>query len=461
VSARKARRVAGLALVVTLGACAAGPPPGPVVSPTGIVYPPGTPPAETRRSQTATLYLRQGRVARALDLALEGVAADSANPIHYFLAGTAYARLDRPSEAAEMFGRAERIYPAYELDIEPEREAAWAAAFNAGLEAYEVGDEDRAIRAWTGATAISSLRPQAHRNLASLLALDGRYAEAIEVYEDALAGLDHPPATRVLTSQEQADRSGARSDMQRELSRLLLLTDRFAEAEPLLRAQLEGDPGSVALRGDLAAALDGLGQQWEAAELYEALLEEEGLQGTQLFNLGVALFRQQSYDRAAQAFERLTELQPRSRDAWFNLANSLFAAQAWTALARAGARLVDLDPLNENARLITARALLEGGDRDGARGALQTLDRVPAFVDELQLRRAAGASSVEGALLGNTGAPRSPIRLRFTFYDDAGVPIGSDTVAVPIPEEGGRTAFRASLQLRAAAYSYEVLDTLR
>lgn len=442
------------ASIVVLG-CSARPAPGPVVSPTGTVYEPGTPPAETRRSQTATLYLRQDRVDRALELALEGVDADTANPIHYFLAGVAYVRLDRFTEADAMFAEAQRIYPAYELDIEPEREAAWASAFNAGLEAYAQGEVERTLQVWHEATVISDLRPEAHRNLASVLAIQGRYEEAVDIYREGLDGLETQPATRFFSDSEVEERAQAEREMEGELARLLLLTDRFAEAEPLFRRQLERDPTSVQLRGDLAAALTGLGRSGEARQIYTTLLSEDGLAATQLFNLGVALFRAEDFPNAADAFERLTELQPESRDAWFNYANSLFAAESWEALATVGGRLVELDPLNENAHLITARAQVERGDRDAAMKLLEIADAAPVYVSGLQLRRRGSSTSVQGQLTGNTAETGSAVRLRFTFYGAGGGALGTETVAVVVPAEGDTTGFEVTLPQVASAYRYE------
>ena len=91
------RRFAAGLLVAALIGCAGSSrgPTGPVVSPTGIVYEPGTPPSETRYSQTAALLLRSGEPERALERAEEGIRAEPGNPIHYFLGGVANARLGR------------------------------------------------------------------------------------------------------------------------------------------------------------------------------------------------------------------------------------------------------------------------------------------------------------------------------------------------------------------------------
>ena len=448
-------RLGVLALVI---AACGGPrvAPGPPVSPTGIVYPPGTPPTDTRSSQTASLYLRQNVLDRALAQALEGIEEFPDNPIHYFLAGVAHARLLSYEAADSMFDEAERIYPAYELDVEPEREAAWGQAFNAGLEAYELGEVEETIRIWTGATAIYDLRPEAHRNLASLLATEGRYDEAIETYQSALSGLDGRPATRLLAPEEVAAREEVRTDIELNLSELLLVTNRFAEAEPLLRRRLEQDPDDVELRAQLAAALSGMGRDADAREIYQSLLTEESLEITQIFSLGVGLFRSGQYLQAAEAFHRVTELQPDSRDAWFNYANSLFAAEAWESLASAGARLVQLDPLGENARLMTARAQLELGDRDAALASLDVVDQAPVYVAGLQMQRSGASINVFGRVTGNAAAPGSEIALRFTFYGEGGMFLGTETVRVAAPMEGETESFEVPFSQGASAYRYEL-----
>lgn len=458
---RSVPALVGLGVLTLMMSACGGPQraaPGPLVSPTGVVYAPGTPPTETRSSQTASLYLRQDLVDRALALALEGIEEYPGNPIHYFLAGVAHARLGSYEAADSMFDEAERIYPAYELEVEPEREAAWGQAFNAGLEAYEAGQVEETIRIWAGATTIYDLRPEAHRNLASLLGSEGRYDEAIEAYQGALSGLDRRPATRLLRPEDLEAREEVRTDLELKLSELLLLTSRFAEAEPLLRRRLEQDPDDVELRAQLAAALSGMGREAEAREIYQSLLTEESLEITQIFSLGVGLFRASQYLQAAEAFQRVTELQPDSRDAWFNYANSLFAAGAWDSLAAAGARLVELDPLGENARLMTARAQLELGDRAGALAGLDIVEQAPVYVEGLQMQRSGTSINVFGRVTGNAAEPGSEIALRFTFYGEGGVFLGAETVHVVAPAEGETVSFEVPFAQGASAYRYELLS---
>ena len=451
--------MAGFLVAAVIGcAGSSSGPAGPVVSPTGIVYEPGVPPSVTRYSQTAALLLRSGEPERALERAKEGIRAEPENPIHYFLGGIANARLGRHAEADAMLDRAERIYPAYELDVEPERLSAWAEAFNRGSEAFADGLDEEAIEFWRGATLMYRLRPEAHRNLAMLLFQEGRLEEAAEVYGDLLHGLEELPATRVLAETEMMERRQEAMETEERLAELFLLTGRFAEAEPLLRARLSRDPSSTETRQSLASALAGQ-ERWEEARLiYDALLSEQSLAETELYNLGVALFRAEAPDRAAEAFRRLVDARPTSRDAWFNYANALLSARDWETLAEVGDRLLGVDPLGESAGLLVARAHLEVGDEQAALAYLERVDGAPVHLEGLGLQAAGSESTVLGRIVGNAAEPGSVLRLRFTFYGD-GAEAQADTALIA-PRPGESDPFAISVPLRASAYRYELVDTL-
>ena len=444
-------------LAIAAGACAARAPQpvGPVVSPTGTVYAAGTPPRSTRYSQTAELYLSQQNWERALHQAQDGIREDPSNPLHWFQAGRAGWRLGRYAEADSLFERAEAVYPAYELDIEPERESAWSLAFNAGVEAYTAGDVQAAIRSWMDACAIFRLRPEAHLNLGRILVSDGRVGEAIEVYRDGIAGMQHEPATRVLDAEARRARGDARAGMEATLEDLLYQQQRYDEAEPLARARLARAPAGIDERMGLARVLDQLGRAAEATELYAAVLDSPDLDAGHLMNLGVGLFHASRFVEAAEAFRRLTTLQPQSRDAWFNYANALFAAQAWPELTQAGARLLQLDPLGETAAIITAKAHLETGDRAAARETIERVGTLPVLLDRLRLRRTESGVTLEGRVQGNVAVPGSPIRLRFEFFGEAGS-LGSRVIDVRAPEREATTQLSVTFDAPATWYSYGI-----
>lgn len=449
-------------LAVLLTACAtAGTVPGErVVAPTGKVYEPGTPPTDTRHSQTSVLYLRRDRPERARELAREGVSRDPDNPIHYYLAGVAHARLGQYAAADSMFDRAEEIYPAYELEIEPARRAAWARAYNEGTDLYAAGDVDGAIRAWRGAALMYDLRSTAHRSLARALIERGRDREAIETYREALAGLERRPATRVLTEGEVAEREDSRARIEERLARLLMSRERFADAEPLLRRRVEADSTDLDLRTDLARVLDRMGRGEEADELYDSVLDEGGLAGDRLFSLGLAFFRSGRHQRAAVAFRRLTRKRPHYRDAWYNYVNALFAAERWTELTSVGGRLLEVDPLGENAGLIVARAHLEAGDETAARRLVERIEGAPVYLEGLEMQRSGAATVVRGRVVGNEAEPESVIRVRFLFYGPDGL-TETRTVAIRAPPPDAATSFEVSVRGAAESYRYELVGAAR
>ncbi len=439
--------------------CASRGPIGPIVSPTGFVYELGTQPVTSRFSQTAALFLTKELVDRALERALLGVDSEPENPIHHMLAGLAYVRLAQYGEAHAMFTEAQRIYPAYELDIAPEREAAWIELFNAGVTSYAEGDVEGTIEAWEQAAMMWDLRPDASLNLANLFEREGRWDDAIGAYQRAVAGLERRPVTRVLPQEELQAREDLKIRSEESLVQVLLFTERFAEAEPLLRRHLEGDPTSVQVRSDLAAALHGLERDVEAVAIYTRLLSEPGLEAGDLFNVGIALYGANDFMAAAEAFERLTRLQPDSRDAWFNYTNALFAAESWESLALVGDRLTELDPLGENAGLIAARAHLELGDEQSAVERLDKTDSAPVHVEGLQLLASGADTSLQGRVVGNAAEPGASVRLRFTFYGAGGV-LGTEPLTVSAPAPGVRARFEIFFAGRATAYRYELLSPL-
>jgi tetratricopeptide (TPR) repeat protein len=397
----------------------------------------------------------QGHIDRALEIALEGIAADSMNPIHYFLAGAAHLRLDQYDEADRTFARAELLYPAYELQIEPQRMAAWVQAYDRGVQAYEAGNTETAMQEWRNAAVIYDLRSEAHRNLASLLARDGEYEEAIRFYQQAVAGLDKLPATHVLDSTEVAARAAAAAATDESLGQLLMYVNRFADAEPVLRRQIARDSMNAQVLGDLAASLKAQGRVDEAAEIYSDLLSGRSLESADLFSLGVGLFRAGDFERASEAFLRLTRLRPRSRDAWFNYVNSLLASRDWVTLATAGDQLVELDPLGKNVGLIAARAHLENGDEPGALQGIRRVDAAPVYVEGLQMQAVEATTRLQGRVVGNHAEPGTVVRLRFTFYDEA-TELGTQVIEVVAPALGESTDFDALFGQRATGFRYEL-----
>lgn len=428
-------------------------------SPIGKEYPPGTPPRESQFTAPAKLNLAQENYQAALTPSLEGIAEDStSNPQHYYLAGAAYVGLGNFAAADSMWDVAQEIYPAYELEIEPQREQAWSEAFNEGVTAYNAGNTQGAIDAWTRANIIYPHRAEGQLNLAVLYTQENSYDEAITAYRQGLDALRNPPQTRTLSPEEEVDRSESLRQIRENLAQLLIFTEQFSDAEALYREMLADNPDNLELQSGLASAIARQGRDAEAGEIYNRLLSAPGLSYDDLFNIGVSLFNAQDYARAGEAFRRVTEMTPNSRDAWYNYANALYAAQDFAALVPIAEKLVQVDPLNENSALILARAYRDTEQNEKALAALQAIQDAPIKVEDLQIRAREGQTSVTGTAIGNKAPAGSPVTLRFTFYSQA-TELGSQTVTVSAPAEGSSTAFEATLvnPTSATGYSYQLV----
>lgn len=452
-----------LAAGLVMGGCAAGAAGGggPSVSPTGKTYEPGIAPSNSRFTTPVTLFIAQGQFEQALQEAQQAVAADSANPRHYFLLGQAHAGLGNYEEANAAWERAEQLYPAYELEIEPARESAWADAFNVGVEAYNANDFAAAAAAWEQANQIYQLRPEAYQNLAAIYTQEGDYERAITAYQGALSSIENQPAARVLEAEEIEDREATRAVALENLAELLLFTDQYSQAEELFRAQIQQNPDDISLQGKLAAAIASQpGRESEAQALYNELLGRPDLDATTLMEIGVVLFQQQDFTRAAEAFDRVTDARPNSRDAWYNQANALYASESWEDLIPVGERLMELDPLNYDGALMLARAYRDAGQQPDALRWLERIEASQIKLQKLQTRQGAGRTTVSGEVLGGQAAQGSPIRLAFTFYGEGTAQLGTETVTINAPATDQVATFEVAFETETPAlgYSYQLVN---
>jgi tetratricopeptide (TPR) repeat protein len=426
----------------------------------GKTYPPGTKPTESKFTTPAKLAIAQNKFDVALQQSQSGIAADSTNPQHFYLAGQAYAGLGNYAAADSMYDIAQRIYPADERDIEPAREEAWAKAFNAGVTAYNAGNTAEAVKDWEQANEVYGGRPEAYQNLAALYTQQGTYEPAIAAYRAGLASLQTTPVTRELTDEEKADRVEAKSTMQQNLAELLLFTEQYAEAEKLFREQLATDSTDVGLQAKLASAIAAQpNRAAEAQAIYGTLLGRSDLKPEDVMSVGVALFNSKDYARAAQAFKRLTDLWPNSRDAWYNYSNSLYASDQFQPLIPVAEKLLQLDPLNEDAALILARAYKETGQNQKALAALEKNEALPVKVKDPAMRIGTGKTTISGNVIGNKAAAGTPVTLRFTFYSATGT-LGTQQVTVNAPAKDASAPFEVTFENPATpvAYSYQLVS---
>jgi tetratricopeptide (TPR) repeat protein len=369
----------------------------------------------------------------ALAKALEGLQRTPDNAQVYLILGQAHAGLQNYEAADSAFRRAVEMHPAYQEEVNTERESTWIDLFQEGIEHMSAQRYDEAIRSLELANMIYDVRPEAYMNLASLYVHAGRPDDAAQAYVRVAETVDGPAFASLDEEQQTAWSS-------------------YKETARISSAQILG-------------------------------------------NQGVDAFQEERFSEAAGAFRRATEVNPHGRDYWFNLAQSLYARSSqltaeiedatpertaeitaelntvYEELATAAERFGEFDPVNENLALLLAQAnrgrslLAADTERDQWQqrtlAALQRHEDLQFTVDNIQVAtNEEDQAVVTGELTNLKLAAGAPIQLRITLLSIDGVTVGSQTVTINAPEAEQTAQFRATTQVEGgeiAGWKYEIV----
>lgn len=434
------------AVAVAATACASG-------SGGGGAAEEGNPPRDNGHTRSAELFLTQaqtlGDPARyndAMDAASNSILEEPTNPRGYFQAARAQIGLEDYVAADTLFDKAMELYPAYAEEVRIERENAWIAMFNRSIEPMNAGNPEQGLRFLEMAeTIFPRRRPEALINLGVGYSNVDRNDDAIEAFGAALElirnpTLDGADSATVATWAEQE------SSVAFNRAQLLSQSGRYDEAAAEYHAYLESNPGDISALSNLAVIMSSSGQPDSAQAIYDHLLNQEGLEPRDYFNIGVGLYGAEVFDRAAEAFRVVAEVGPENRDAVYNYAQSLFEAEQWEVLLDVGRDLVELDGYNSSSYAILARALINTGDEQEAVRVLQTGEDLAFNLESSQLQpRSAGGGSVTADLINKSLDAGTTVTVRVHFISDDGVTVGSTDVRVDAPDPGVAQSFRADL----------------
>jgi tetratricopeptide (TPR) repeat protein len=423
----------------------------------------------------------------ALASALEAVQEDASNPTAWLMAGRAYAGLDDFAGADSAFRYAERLHAPYANELESDREAAWARAYNLAAELYQAGRLQESIAMFEQADRLSRKWPYALVVLGWMYTSQGETDRAIDAYRAALdvflAG-----APEDAGEEQRAEWQTRQSEALQELGRLLTAAGRQAEAEPIYRAFLEQQPGHLPAMIGLAQAVGGE----EADRLYGEILGREDLGEEHLFQIGAGLYEAGRYDGAAEAFRRAVALNDASRDAHFNLAQALYrqaqelqadsagGAQAerraklqpiLDELLRAADRTREFDPNNRDLLRMAAYAYRSLGELSGDQAekrrfeseltrVAQEYEAIPFEVYDVGLAREGDGIRMGGMLENLTLEEGKSIRLRLSILGEGGAVEVAEDVEVRAPAAGETVEFSAYLAMPGAirGWKYEVVE---
>jgi uncharacterized protein (TIGR02466 family) len=156
----------------------------------------------------------------------------------------------------------------------------------------------------------------------------------------------------------------------------LLQEGRAAEALPLLRRAVAGDPSVADAHAALGFALQSLERFEEAEGAYRAGVQECPQAGLLHFNLGTVLKRRHRFEEATDAYREAVRLSPAFAPAWQSLGTIAVEHSRFEEAAEALGRAAELAPQEKPVLNLLGFALLKLGRGEEAVEVLTRLHRL-------------------------------------------------------------------------------------
>lgn len=417
---------------------------------------------------------RQRRVNDALGQLQQAAQSGGADPTTlWYLFGQVYLLKHDLAGADSAFSKAEALTdPDCKREIARVRRNAWVPLQNAGVEQMNAGNNDSALVLFRRANQIYRGEPFVFLNMATIFVNESQLGlDSASVAEEAhrrgvpdsvvrmgrqtandsaiiyfraaahsnddprreearatalfnAARLLHRAALDTADVRAEARRRGVEDSVVRN-ARLRTALDAYKEA-------LQLRPRDLAAQASLAGVLAGLHRSEEARAVYDTMLAHaDSMSSFDLFDAGVALFRQERYDLAARSIELGLAKNRCNRDALFNLANTYLAAKDSVKLLDAARRLVAVDSMNRLSLRLVAAGLQKNGDQQATLRALFRADSLPWEIQVLRFEPGDTTASVYG-VVSNLQAKTLPgFRLTIQFVNGACEVVTEQAVDIP------------------------------
>lgn len=394
-------------------------------------------------------------------------AAQSTPPVDqltlWFFFGQAYALRRDLVGADSAFTRAEAVADAEcQREIARRRRNEFVPFNNEGVGHMQAQHLDSALASFRRGLVIFRGEPALYINMASIYLNQGTDDSAVANYRLAARATDDPRTETM------------RLDALFNAARILQRGRHWAVADTVYRDYLRVRPRDPEARAGLAGVLAALGDRAGATALYDSIMADaDSLSSFDLFQTGIALFRQAQadtatadsaqrrslYGKAAQAFELGLRKNPSLRDALFNLANTYLAAGDTARALDASKRLVAVDPNNtQSLRLLAAsyREYSAGYDAVGRRAVaardtatirrvrplllayqdstlriLGRMDSLPWDFTVVRFEPRDSTAVIRGAVSNRQNRELPPFTLNLEFVNEAGEVVAREAVEIP------------------------------
>jgi len=382
----------------------------------------------TRRDDPQT---KPERYNRALDKLDESFSDPPVDPRAYLLAGKAYLGLRDVVGADSILTMLVEVAPECADQALELRFNAWAPLYNSGVAQLAAEDEDAAIEFFEKANVIYS-DSRSFNNAASIYQTRGENQKAMEMYEHALRSSTDPEMIRVASI---------------NLAELYRSEGRDAEALAIYSDYAADHPDDILGRLNYAIALMDAGSDEEAQQIFQELIGRDDLSFRQWSQVGIGLYRAQSFDQAALAFSKAHDLQPLNKETLENLANSYYQSERYQELAPLADTLVQRYPYEKVNYNLLANARTETGNEDGA---LEVLEGRAALSFEF-LRAQLGPAgeelySLEGTVMNTSAVGGSEVTIPVHFLSEGGQVAITEPLTLSLPAAGETAGFQIQVQ---------------
>lgn len=388
---------------------------------------------------------RQRRIADAYgQLQQAAQSSDADRTTLWYLFGQVYLLKRDLVGADSAFSKAEAATdPDCRREIQRRRRNEWVPLQNAAVELMSAGNNDSALVLLRKANMIYRSEPFAFLNMATIFVNREQSDSAIFYYRAAAHSTDDPRRTEAratalfnaarLLHRAALDSAGVRAEAQRRgVADTTVANERLHTALDTYREALQLRPRDLAAQASMAGVLASLHRTDEARAVYDSMLSHaDSMSSFDLFDAGVALFRQQRYDLTARAIELGLSKNRCHRDALFNLANTYLAAKDSVKLLDAAHRLVAVDSMNRQSLRLLAAGLQRNGDQQGTLRALFKADSLPWELQVLRFEPGDTTASLTGVVGNLQARTLSGFRLTIQYVNGACEVVTEQVVDIP------------------------------
>ena len=383
---------------------------------------------------------RQAAAEKAWSEALQGpIEDDTDNATFYYFGALAQVQLENYARTDSLLNVfLEKAGEGCAKRAEQIRFQAWASLYNQAIQAYNGGNQDRALKKFEQANSIYD-DARSLVNAATLHEEQGNRSRAMELYSRALETGGEPQQMRTALT-KLADSRLRQGDT--------------AAAMEQYEQYLSNNPEDVSVQATYAQTLAQAGQSDSAQAIFSGLLDRSGLTFEQWSQIGVGLFQASSYEQAIEAFRSAREMRPLNKETMENLLSAYSQAEQWEQIPALADTVIDWYPYDSKNYRPAVRAYDNMKQPKQAQQLLTELQNLPIQITRLGMTE---QGLVQGQFQTTSeSAAGQQITIPFEFLDSRGnvVTTHEFTTTLPAQGEAGTIEFRVQTEGDLASFRY-------